>query len=718
MALDQNYRWPTKLRRYGIEDPFLKILGSKYESEIPWQVQVRDEKSLVEYVRSCMLPRLLARATFPPQVGVKHLYITESDVDLDAALTSDQELDSIELAVIELIRSEDGEDEARKALAAVVNDRKKRAFQAWTALLEEEYPDCPAFNLLLLRPLFDLSGHRTRRSLVPSDKDTIEWLFRRIVRGKITPSENVARLYCWKLGSGSQTIPTNGWQYVPSGPAHTVQLSAASRGSGWCVADPVWASRYLAHSSFFILRHDSKPIVALRVERDGRVCECQGRENWSPLEWFIDIYLFLKTQGLTLWHRYNELAKAVTNAGDLAVKSDDWWRDRIRFWPFAALMAPCDVSERLREEIRAMVPNYLGWPTFQALATQAGLQFDTNEWAKMIAFQPARYNDCPAELRQTDEFRQACTRGWVERAEDDELTLADLKSIPEFVKCDEEFRRALMRNFPADVRERMRRNPATYAERRGRLSLHEVFPLEEDEPRDLAIERLVNILLNNEDGNYSEEKFPLQLRKRDDFISITERVWWEAMQLHPPLWFALPEELAARDNFKAVETIRGKVNCASWRDKVLKTPWLLTQQKGVPKTLRLHHQILEAYRDAWCRFLRATPWRIWVKRGLYRRVYMSYALLGDKRVSAALQMGWKDHLSHIEKAWNKASDRMKNVPALQVSVVRTIAYSGRRFRTAGEREVCLDIARRLVSSEALEARYRSLYNEMRSFLRH
>ncbi len=51
-----NYKWPTKIRKFGITDPFLKILVAKYEGEIPWQTQVRNENELRQFVAEQMLP--------------------------------------------------------------------------------------------------------------------------------------------------------------------------------------------------------------------------------------------------------------------------------------------------------------------------------------------------------------------------------------------------------------------------------------------------------------------------------------------------------------------------------------------------------------------------------------------------------------------------------------------------------------------------------------
>jgi hypothetical protein len=46
MTREFKYLWPTKIRKFGISDPFFKLLVAKYEREIPWQTEVRDEATL------------------------------------------------------------------------------------------------------------------------------------------------------------------------------------------------------------------------------------------------------------------------------------------------------------------------------------------------------------------------------------------------------------------------------------------------------------------------------------------------------------------------------------------------------------------------------------------------------------------------------------------------------------------------------------------------
>ena len=81
MAL--TYRWPTKVKKFGIEVPVLKVFVAKYENEIPWQKEeIKDEDSLCRFIQNRMLPDLLNRVTFPAERNIKHCYVSHRNVDL------------------------------------------------------------------------------------------------------------------------------------------------------------------------------------------------------------------------------------------------------------------------------------------------------------------------------------------------------------------------------------------------------------------------------------------------------------------------------------------------------------------------------------------------------------------------------------------------------------------------------------------------------------
>ncbi len=674
MAL--TYRWPTKVKKFGIEDPALKVLVAKYENEIPWQKEeIKDEDSLCRFMQNRMLPRLLNRVAFPAERNVKHCYVSHRNVDLEVALATDQELDRDDIDVVRLIKKEDGVEEATKALLEVINTRKASGFKQWTDLIGGKYLDDPAFCILLLRPLFDMSGHGSRRSVVPPSTDVIDWLYRRITQGRLSPNDNVAKVYCWKLSAGSYTVPANGWQYIATGMHNASQLSAACRGSGWCVASREWALNYLENSCFYILREEGKPVVALRAEPSGKtVNECQGRGNSSPQNWFADIHFFLKAQSMVLTDRVDEMRNVLTRLGDLNAKSYEWWLERSKYWPFLSEFAPEDILLQLKMQGSSEVTSYLGFPSFQYLTERSGVTMEPEDWTRVVEIDPRRFSQCPPKYRNSQEVRAACIRGWKDRIQDGEITLEEITSIDGFVCQDAGIREALNNNFADELRKKVRLPSRTYAERVNPFDLERLMPVVPGEPAMLAVDRLVNLLLNNKSADFSDRIIPELIRNRDDFAHIRETAWLESLQAHPPLWFALPEDLKVINSFSLTDGEVTRVSLESWVLKVEQKPWLLTQQKSVPKSVRFHRRILEAYRDGWISYLKQAPWRIWVKRGLARRVYMSYGLLGDKKVIDAFTEGWDVHRKNVFSCWSKGSERMQDMPVLQVSALRAVLH--------------------------------------------
>ena len=687
-------RWPTKLKKFGIADPFLKILVTKYENEIPWQTEVTDEASLQAFVGEKMLPQLLERVAYPPRPGVKHHFITSSHVDLELALTTDQELDRDDIEIIRLIRDEDGTAAAVKSLVEVINTRKAKHFQEWIAFLADCYPGQVAFHLLLLRPLFDMAGRGSRRTVVPPVKAVVDWLIRRIDQGRLTPTEHVGRIYCWKLGAGGQRLVADGWQYIASGVENAPQLTAAARGSGWCVASLEWAENYLRSSCFYVLRNAGSPAVALRADVTGRtVVECQGRGNSSPTGWYVEIDLFVTSQGIIIDDRgrRDEVAVGIAQEGDYREKGKDWWSARLRYWPFARCLAPDHIRRQLGKLSSDEIGAYLPFPCFDELARQVGLSMSAKDWAAVLEIEPRRFDDVPTKLREQEVIRVACLKGWRYLVTDDELTLAEIPLIPDFVRTDTEMNHLIVETFKDSAAESVRRPPRNAEERLNRFDLGVVLPPTENESLDLAVERALNVLLNNQDGDFSDEQFPEFLTERVDFQQVRRRAWLEALAAHPPLWFALPKDLKGEADFLPVDTDNVRVDLEAWVLKVEAAPWILTQQKGVPKTVRLHRRILEAYLDGWLPYLRSHPYRIWVKRGLYRRVYMSYGLLSAPAVLDALAAGWKARRDTLYTDWNRASHRMQIMPVMQAAVLRGMGTPGQIKRNGDAMIVCSDI---------------------------
>jgi hypothetical protein len=716
MTTAPQYRWPTKIRKFQISDPFLMLLVSKYENEIPWQKIVRNQEDLVAFVTSSMLPRQLARIEYPPVQGVKHCFVSERDVDLELALTTDQELDREDIEIIRLIRDMDGAGAATAALVDVINNRKRIAFADWRGLLDRGYQSDPGFCVLLLRPLLEMAGAGSRRTIIPPDPAVVDWLYRRCKSGRLSPNDNIAKMYAWKLGAGSQRVPVNGWQYIPSGPEHAQQLAAAAAGSGWCVASLHWGSNYLRDSCFYVLRAEGRPVVALRASIDGRtVVECQGRSNSAPAGWFIDIDLFIRSQGIELWHREREMAKALQEAGDPLAQSPEWWAERFKYWPFATQLAP-EGSQAKRSRVGAhdLAP-YLGFPCVAALLESSGLSFGAAEWAAMVGIDPARFGHVPIQYQGDQAVRDACVQAWTERTRDGELLVSEIEGLPAFVRQSVEFVAAVQANVGKDLRARVRRPPRTAEERLARFQLDRVLPPSENDSYQLAVERAVNALLTYESYDFSDSVFTAGIRSREDFPRLREHAWREAIEAHPPLWFALPEDLKATAPFQLEKGPVSRVDLDGWVAKVQAQPSLLTQQSTVPKSVRRHERILEAYFWSWLDLLRVTPYRIWVKRGLYRRVYMSYGVLADPRFLGEFSEIWAQHRERLFTAWSRGSYRMRHMALFQVAALRCLGQLKPVNMTSEELKFCLDVAE-LQRGVPEENREEPLVKEVRSRL--
>jgi|CXWL01.1.fsa_nt_gi hypothetical protein len=692
MTKFNHYHWPTKLKKFGIEDSFLKILATKYEKEIPWQVEVRDSDSLIHFVKNVMLPKFLEKLELPhSKTDKNHFYISSHDVSLESTLNAEINRNNDEIHAIELIRKTDGDIKATDALVTLINKTKYLAFQTWIELLEKEYPDDPVFSYLLIRPLFDLSGKGVRRAITEPSLNVIEWLYRRITHGRLLPDDNIAKHYYLKLGLGTEAAKGNGWQFIPAGVENAVQLSAASAGSGWCIAQRGYANAYLSYFDFYILRLNFKPVVALRVSEYGQeILECQGRFNSNPINFVNEILLFIQTQPFD--YRIKELQAYQVNFEE---QPKAWWKHQLSLWPFATSLAPATIKEELLPEALAGVYHYSHFKHFHRLASRIGLSLDQEHWKLIIEDNPSRYANCPTAMQVIPGIQEACLNGWLSRVSNDQITVEEIQLLPDFVGTNENFQQALKTNFPSSLRYRIRKHPKTYQERMRRFEIQQVLPATAGESADLVLERMIQVLLINEDGVYSDTKFADEHRQREDFSVLREQAWSEAVQAHPPLWFAVPTDLKEGERFQLNEQVPSNVSLDEWCLKVQAKPWILTQQKGVPKSLRFHPQILNAYREGWLPFLIKSPWRIWVQKAS-RRVYMSYALLEDDQVIAALAEGWLKMEKKILTNWfSKPSDRMKNIPAVQVSALRAIFHPKMIYKLAGQHlntiKICRDI---------------------------
>lgn len=725
-----DFRWPQKVARFRITDPFLRLVVAKYENEIPWGSTVKDSSTLLTHVKERMVPRLIARVAHPPNEGEKHYYVSRKHIDVDLALKTDQGLRRADIAVVRTTLHQLGRDAAEEKLVEVVNKRKATAFRAWLTFFRKAYRDAPAFALLLLRPLFELAGAGSRRSVLAPSAQAVAWLYKRITGGRVAPNEDLARAYCNKVAAESGPVVLGtGWYHFECG-SNPGRLAAFAQGSGWCISIADWGARYLEDDDFFILRSNDRPVVALRTGRSfpgAQVYECQGRGNREPSEWGEDIALFASSLGLEVMHRREFVDASTPSAETLAAKPLAWWRERAAHWPFAILVAPAPIRAQLEGEVRLAALWQSFVPAFRKPAEGLWLNATEADFSDLIELDPYSYAFVPEEWNQSEALRRVCVEQWLLRAERDVLTEDEFLSLPDFVRNDPGFAHHAVETVGAILQQR----PRTREERAVASRINELMPAHLREDLRVVRLQLVETLLRNDDGIYIDERFPAETRERSDFASLREQAWLQAMNAQPPLWFALPDDLRVQPDFQPLEGEVRNVDLEAWVAKVRATPWLLTQKAAVPKGLRLHLRILEAYRDGWLPHLSKSPWRIWVQfsQTYKSRVYMSPAILYDARVLDALTEGFADarraiavgpsrlrRKLQLRGTWHEASLRMQATRALRLAVLRAIDRSNEK--PSLDDQAVLESIRPAaeVASVASDPRYGTLDRELREKL--
>lgn len=282
-TFSKQFRYPQKTEKYRIEDPFQRMLVAKYENEIDWnKARITTATALVEHVKEVLLPKLQAKTE--PQ-GANYCKRVPK---LRRLLEHGGE----NLADTRALLEREGELAAEAHLLRLINGRKSEAFKEWWRYLSQDNPlscDNPAFQYLLLRPVIESSNASTYCPPMPLNAEAVAGLYSAIKDEKILPNRDLLKAYQRLVAEGTAAVAPTGqgvrWLVFKKLPENAIPLAAIAKGSGWCIADPYYARRYLeSGASFHILLVDGRPRAALRVlDREIRVIvECQGERNEDP----------------------------------------------------------------------------------------------------------------------------------------------------------------------------------------------------------------------------------------------------------------------------------------------------------------------------------------------------------------------------------------------------------------------------------------------------
>jgi hypothetical protein len=663
------YKFPQKVKKYNIGKPSLMVFISKYENNIPWENGINCESSLENYISNVLLPELEKACSLPIILPIKKTYFVDvNHINMDVFTSNYSIFETNEIQKGREILAQQGEIAVKVYLADIINKRKSITFKLWINRLKKDYKHDPAFVYMLLRSIFQTTSYGSRRELDVPDKDVIQWLNLRINRKLINPQESLSKNYFLKKSFGAGNFFQSGWQFVPSGTGNSAKLSAASRGSGWCIADKKWAAIYLNEFSFFILRNSGKSVVALRVYSH-QIVECVGINNSIPIEFLHDIKIFTNYMNL----KDDELLYT-TYFSDLSFNDYpvEWWQKRIEFWPGAYFLMDEKWRNKIDPPTYADFIHYIKYIPIEQIQKDFKLCINFGELIKLVTINPFLYEDFMVLHHiepYKDEIKSNCILGWLEKIERGELTFSEMESIPPFVKELESYQQLISNQISTKLYKALYKAPKTFLARKNRINLSNYLVYSKHENYDITLKRTTSIILNVESSDFSDNIFPDYLRQRFDFNKLVVDAWKETINERPSFRLALPSDLSTLPGF-GFDT--SKVDSGLLQkaiDEIIKKPWYLDSNSKFPQNIRHKEEALKAYIKGWQALVLKKPYRLWVtsSKGFGNREYLSYAALRNKQIVDTFVMGFKTELNKNIDIWLKLSDRTQKIPVLKMA---------------------------------------------------
>ncbi|MBU2652278.1 MAG: hypothetical protein KKA81_15215 [Bacteroidetes bacterium] len=347
----------------------------------------------------------------------------------------------------------------------------------------------------------------------------------------------------------------------------------------------------------------------------------------------------------------------------------EWWIQRKKLWYFSIEHAPDIIKGTISNfEIKDII-KYIEFISLPELSKLLGVKFVIKDYVQLIKINPALYDKIPEDIRNRhqENFEEACMSGWIERVEDKELTRKELLKVQPFIKESKEFKQAITKSFPEDLKKISLRNPKVSAKKTTRFILENTIAVSENEPIELSVIRATNLILNNETSDFSDRIFPKEMLDHESFSIIREKGWKEVIIQNPAFRLALPKDLEVKTSFLFDDSKMKQDLLLKWTKNVEQKPWLLTQKNFVPKSLRYSQEILQSYVRGWIPFIRKAPYKLWCQSGSRfsnrGRANMSYALLRNYEFLNAMIDGYKIGFETKQNYWGYASPSVKQIPA-------------------------------------------------------
>ena len=700
MAANTTTQWSSKFKKFGITDPFLKLLTVKYENSITWPV-VKDELTLNQHIKDVLLPDLKKKTIWNEAYNQssKSLFVGDDHLDVEQILETDEFSDD-ELSEVTVHLNDIGyydeyvetgqipESESREeyeigcmefaayALATIINNRKEDAFKIWFDNVQKKYPKNVAFQYLILKPIIEQSGYNSRRLLPAPDNGVLKWLFVRIQHELYLPSTNFGLEYSMRLSNGLNHRVINGWQFIPSGIENAAKLTAAAARSGWCIAGQYYAKYYLELCDFYILREKDKPVVALRVDKKNqKCCEIRGVNNVIPDNYYSEIWFFIRSifSSSTIPSKFVKsnsaermvphFSKIVNENLEKNKKNSEWWQEMVSKWPGTYDLVPDELKSEVKLDTSTFIKNQFYMSLGVEFREKYGIHFSESDYIGLLEQHPQLYSELG--ILDNPTLGAACIKGVLNRLIVNDITYKEYSKLPEFARKSPEIINRITTHLPLSFEKNIIKRGSNYKERNESVMLEEHVSYTQGESLDLTVLRALESILKNQSSDFTDVIFSKEIISHPDFKEIRKQAWLKAVLKDPTFYFAFPIDLVHEHVWAPQTKISAKdeETLKTWISKIEARPWYLATEGKVPKSVRYHEALLRAYLIGWGAILSKTPSQIWKKVNSYQRTYMSYAALRNFYIFSVLAKSFGKRGG----GFSTASERMRQIPAYQLA---------------------------------------------------
>jgi hypothetical protein len=698
MADNNTTQWSSKFKKFGITDPFLKLITVKYENSIPWQTLVKDELTLNQHIKDVLLPDLKKKTIWNEAYSqsAKSLFVGYDHLDVEQILKTDEFTDDELIDVSVHLSDLDNYNEfvetgqincsleqytidcmefAAYELAAIINNRKQAAFKIWFDDVQKKHPKNVAFQYLILKPIIEQSGYNSRRLLPAPDNSVLKWLFVRIQHEFYLPSTNFGLEYRMRLSNGLNHRVINGWQFIPSGIENAAKLTAAAARSGWCIAGQYYAEHYLVHD-FYILREKGKPVVALRVDKKNQKCyEVSGVHNEIAYNYYSEIWFFIRSifssstipsnfvKSNSAERMVPHFSKIVNENLEKNKKNLEWWQEMVSKWPGTYDLVPDELQSKVKLDTSNFIKNQFYMSLGVEFREKYGIHFSESDYIGLLEQHPQLYYELG--IQDNTALVAACIQGVLNRLIVNDITYKEYSKLPEFARKSPEIINRITTHLPLSFEKNIIKRGSNYKERNESVKLEEHVPYTQGESLDLTVLRALESILKNQSSDFTDVIFLKEIISHPDFKEIRKQAWLKAVLKDPTFYFAFPIDLVHEHVWAPQTKISAKdeKTLETWISKIEARPWYLATEGKVPKSVRYHEALLRAYLIGWGAILSKTPSQIWKKVNSYQRTYMSYAALRNFYIFSVLAKSFGKRGG----GFSTASERMRKIPAYQLA---------------------------------------------------